>query len=136
MSATLIADIFLLSKKEVTKCKRTGCTGKQKFEKMSFRNYKEEIESFYCLNRKSLDEYWKCVLAENWLICLEWCKSCGCCKELKAIHTELKEAYFFSLRTDVNYQQTMWKFFLKNGNTNEDFRVEIGAAEESDKMIE
>ena len=30
----------------------------------------------------------------------------------------------------------MWKIFLKNGNMNEDFRVEIGAAEESDKMIE
>ena len=79
---------------------------------MPYRNLEEEVERFYCIAKKQLNAYWQCVLTEHWLICPEWCKKCGCCKELALFRKELKESWFFSPRTDYNYQPVLQILFF------------------------
>ena len=37
------------------------------------------------------------------MICPEWCKECGSCKELEDVRDKLKRAYIFNVRTDSLY---------------------------------
>ena len=47
----------------------------------------------------------------------------------------LKDAYFFSLNESSKHQPVFWKFYFKRGNFFKKFRIEIGEAIESDKLV-
>ena len=97
---------------------------------------KKKLKGFIVQLKKQLNAYWQCVLTEHWLICPEWCKKCGCCKELALFRKELKESWFFSPRTDYNYQPVLQILFFFNENLNLNFRIEIAKTEKSDKIID
>ena len=88
----------------VATCERLDCRGKYKFDDRSHKKINGDVERFYCLDRKSLKEYWHCLLFENHKICPEWCKECGSCKELEDVRDEFKKATFFNARTDSLHQ--------------------------------
>ena len=90
---------FESNSKTVATCERLGCRGKHKFDERLCKKRNGDVERFYCLDRKSLKEHWHCVLFENHMICPEWCKECGSCKELEDVRDKLKRAYFFNVRT-------------------------------------
>ena len=47
----------------------------------------------------------------------------------------LKDAYFFSLNESSKHQPVLWKVYFKRGNFLKKFRIEIGDATESDKLV-
>ena len=72
-------------------CDRFSCisNGKHNFGLFSHQN---NNETFYCLNRKQLEEYWQCVIAERQAFCSD--KSCFCeiCKEFDEFSDCLKRS--------------------------------------------
>ena len=52
--------------------------------------------SFYCLNRKQLEEYWKCIVKDQEVFCPEKCNKCDVCELLSKAHEELKDSWFFT----------------------------------------
>ena len=106
-------------------CERLGCLGKHKFCERSHKERNGNVEGFCYLDRKNLKEYWHCVWLENHMICPDWCKECGSCKELKDVRDELKRANFFNARTDSLHQPVFWSVHFKNEHINLTFRIEI-----------
>ena len=81
-------------------------------------------ESFYCLNRRQLKEYWHCVIAEQEPFCPGRCGKCDICKEFNIIFENLQDAYFFS-PSKYDKQLVLWNVFFKAGNRFRQFRIEI-----------
>ena len=127
---------FESNSKTVATCERLGCRGKHKFDERLCKKRNGDVERFYCLDRKSLKEYWHCVLFKNHMICPEWCKGCGSCKELEDVRDELKRAYFFNAKTDSLHQLVFQSVHFKNEHINPTFRIDIKKAKENKQMIE
>ena len=121
------------TEREISECETLACEGKHMLFEYSFRNHKDQIERFYCLNRKQLGEYWHFVTKERDCFCPEMCGECGCCKDFKEIYDELQRAYFFYPRTDIDEQPVTWENIFKGGNADSYFRIEIGTTVKSDK---
>ena len=107
-------------------CNRLNCDGKH--AKFTLFLHKVNNEYFYYLNRKQLEEYWKCVVKDQEVFCPQKCNNCIVCKFLTKAYDELKSAYFFSARKDMPYQPILWKIFTNViDKTNKIiFRIEIG----------
>ena len=88
-------------------CNRLSCDGKH--AKFTLFFHKVNNEYFYYLNRKQLEEYWKCVVKDQEVFCPQKCNNCIVCKFLTKAYDELKSAYFFSARKDMPYQPILWK---------------------------
>ena len=127
---------FQSDSKIAAACERLDCRGKYKFDDRSHKKRNSDVERSYCLDRKSLKEYWHCVLFENHMICPEWCKECGSCKELEDVRDELKRAYFFNAKTDSLHQLVFQSVHFKNEHINPTFRIDIKKAKENKQMIE
>ena len=91
-------------------------------------------EYFYCVNRKQLGQYWKCVVEDQDVICPSRCDKCNICNEMTEIFTELQDSYFFCPTTsvannqeDIPYQPVLWRIFNSAINKgNKKIRIEIG----------
>ena len=96
--------------------------------------HKVNNEYFYCVNRKQLGQYWKCVVEDRDAFCPSRCDKCNICNEITEIFTELQDSYFFYPKTSVAnnqedspYQPVLWQTFNSVINKgNKKFRVEIG----------
>ena len=73
-------------------CDKLSCisNGKHNFGSFFHRN---NDETFYCLKRKQLEEYWQCVIAEQQAFCPDKCCFCGICKEFDNISDFLKRSW-------------------------------------------
>ena len=68
------------------------------------------------------------------MICPEWCKDWGSCKELEDVTEELKRAYSFNAITDSLHQPVSWSVHFKNEHPT--FRIDIKKIKENKQMIE
>ena len=109
-----------------TECDRLSCEGKHR--EFTVFHHKKNNEVFYCLNRKQLEEYSKCVVKDQEVFCPEKCNNCVVCKFLTGAYDVLKDAYFFSARKDMPYQPILWRIFTNviDKPNKIIFRVEIG----------
>ena len=79
--------------------------------------HKVNNESCYCLNRKQLRQYWCCIVQDREKLCPMSCSRCEICKEVSHIFSELKDAYFFTPKTeaihntDIPFQPVLWRVF-------------------------
>ena len=55
--------------------------------------HRNNDETFYCLNRKQLEEYQQCVIAEQQAFCPDKCGFCEICKEFDQIYDCLKRSF-------------------------------------------
>ena len=109
-----------------TECDRLSCEGNHTEFTLFF--HKTNNESFYCLNRRQLEEYWKCVVKDQEVFCPDKCNNCYVCKSLTEVYENLKDFYFFSPRKDMPYQPIFWQIFT-NATDHKNkpvFRAEIG----------
>ena len=67
-------------------CDRLSCEGKHTEFTLFF--HKVNNEYFYCLNRKQLEEYWKCIVKDQEVFCPEKCNNCIVCKFLTKAYNE------------------------------------------------
>ena len=81
---------------------RLSCEGKHTEFTLFYHKIFQEYS--YCLNRKQLEEHWKCIVKDQEVFCREKCNNCVVCKFLTKEYDELKSAYFFSARKDMPYQ--------------------------------
>ena len=64
--------------------------------------------NFFCADRITIDELICCHALENKEIC-NYCDNCEACMKFSEFRLELKNACFYSPRTDAPYQLTMLK---------------------------
>ena len=81
--------------------------------------------SFYCLNRKQLEEYWKYIVKDQEVFCPEKCNKCDVCKFLAQAYVECKDSWFFTPNKILPSQSILWRIFTKDQNKNSVFRTEI-----------
>ena len=55
--------------------------------------HKGNNEYCYCLNRKQLGQYWKCVVEDRDSFCPSRCDQCNICKEMLDAFTELQDIF-------------------------------------------
>ena len=58
-------------------------------------------EYCYCLNRKQLGQYWRCIVKDTNCLCSSRCERCKACKEMYHVFVELQDSYFFITNTKV-----------------------------------
>ena len=92
-------------------------------------------ESFYCVNRKQLEEGGVLLLCKRRLtFCPDHSDECSVCKEFALVFENLQDAYFFSPNKD-KHQPVMWKVFFEHGNKLRKFRIEIAKTIESEDLL-
>ena len=106
-----------------TECDRLSCEGKHTEFTLSF--HKVNNTSFYCLNRKQLEEYWKCIVKDQDVFCPEKCNKCDVCEFLSKAYEELKDSWFFTPNKSLSYQPILWQIFTKDQKNNSVLRTEI-----------
>ena len=106
-----------------TECDRLNCEGKHTEFTLFF--HKVNNTSFYCLNGKQLEEYWKCIVKDQEVFCPEKCNKCYVCKFLSQAHEELKDSCFFTPNKHLPSQPILWRIFTKDQKNNYVFRTEI-----------
>ena len=52
-----------------TECDRMSCVLNRKHDKFELYFHRTNDESFYCLNRKQLKEYWQCLQENQEIFC-------------------------------------------------------------------
>ena len=80
-------------------------------------HHKVKNQYFYCLNRKQLGQYWRCVVEDRDYFCSSRCDRCSICKEM-TVFSELQGSWFFYPKTTVAnnfdqipYQSVLWCIF-------------------------
>ena len=80
-------------------------------------HHKVNNQYFYCLNRKQLGQYWRCVVEDRDYFCSSRCDRCSICKEM-TVFSELQGSWFFYPKTTVAdnfdqipYQSVLWCIF-------------------------
>ena len=96
--------------------------------------HRNNDESFYCLNRKQLKEYWQCVQEDRKSFCPEHCDKCLVCDEHAPVFENLLDSYFFGANKD-KHQSVLWKVFFEHGNKQRKFRIEIAKTTESEHLV-
>ena len=114
-------------------CDRLTCilNGKYDFE-LHFHQTNEE--SFYCLKRRQLGEYWCCLIKDCQTFWPDKCDKCNICKDFVVVLEYLQDAYFF-LPNKNNHQPVLWRVFFKVGNKFRKFRIEIAKTVESKSIV-
>ena len=81
-------------------------------------HHKVNNQYFYCLNRKQLGQYWRCVVEDRDYFCSNRCDRCSICKEMTDVFSELQDSWFFYPKTTVAnnfdqipYQSVLWCIF-------------------------
>ena len=95
--------------------------------------HKVKNQYFYCLDRKQLGQYWKCVVEDRDYFCSSKCDRCSICKEMSDVFSQLQDSWFFYPKTtvannhdEIPYQPVLWRIFTSTLNKrNERFRIEI-----------
>ena len=115
-----------------SECDRLNCKGNHS---PVFTIYREKPHGFYCycLNRKQLGQYWRCIVEDCKFMCPSECGHCSICREMSHIFVELQEAYFFqpnlicrSASQGMPLQPVLWRVFNRSINKNSaSFRIEI-----------
>ena len=112
-----------------SECDRSSCKGNQDPAFAVFYQ-RANNEYCYCLNRKQLGQYWRCIVEDTNFLCLSRCERCKACKEMSHVFTELQDAYFCQPKTkpaknyeDKSYQPVMWHVYNRPSNKKE-FRME------------
>ena len=106
-----------------TECDRLSCKGKNTEFTLFF--HKVKNTSFYCLNKKQLEEYWKCIVKDQEVFCPEKCNKCDVCEFLSKASEELKDSWFFTPNKSLSYQPILWQIFTKDQKNNSVLRTEI-----------
>ena len=92
-------------------------------------------ESFYCVNRKQLEEGGVLLLCKRRLtFCPDHSDECSVCKEFALVFENLQDAYFFSPNKH-KHQPVMWKVFFEHGNKLRKFGIEIAKTIESEDLL-
>ena len=75
-------------------------------------HHKVNNQYFYCLNRKQLGQYWRCVVEDRDYFCSSRCDRCSICKEM-TVFSELQGSWFFYPKTTVanNFDQIRINLF-------------------------
>lgn len=68
-------------------CDRFRC--ERKHTAFNLFHHPQNKESFYCLNRKQLGEYWQYVVNDWHAFCPEHCDKCDVCNLMTVVYTEL-----------------------------------------------
>ena len=68
-------------------------------------------EYCYCLNRKQLGQYWRCIVEDTNFLCSGRCERCKACKEMSHVFDELQDSYFLYQMLKL---QTIMKISLIN----------------------
>lgn len=85
-------------------CDRLSCEGKH--TEFNFFYHQNNNKTFYCLNRKGLGEYWRCVVQDQETFCSEKCNACDVRKFLARVFVCLQNSYFFNPRNDVTVKKS------------------------------
>ena len=104
-------------------CDRLNCRGNR-----AFTLYRQNNLYFYCLNRKQLGQYYRCIVEDCQWLCPGECKRCNVCKEMSEVFSDLQRAYFFqpNVSGDKPLQPVMWLIFNRNiDKNNRQFKTEI-----------
>ena len=104
-------------------CDRLNCRGNH-----AFTLYWQNNLYFYCLNRKQLGQYYRCIVEDCQWLCPGECKCCSVCKEMSEDFSELQRVYFFqpNVSGDKPLQPVMWLIFNRNiDKNNRQFKTEI-----------
>ena len=80
--------------------------------------HKNDNQSCFCLNRRQLRQYWRCIINDRDYFCPSSCKQCKICKEVSHIFSELQNSYFFNPNTcvrcsseNIPHQPVAWRIF-------------------------
>ena len=106
-----------------TECDRLNCEGKHTEFTLFF--HKVNNTSFYCLSRKQLEEYWKCIVKDQEVFCPEKCNKFDVCEFLSIAYGELKDSWFFIPNKGLPYQPILWQISTEDQKNNSVFRTEI-----------
>ena len=106
-----------------TECDRLSCEGK--YTEFTLFFHEVNNTSFYYLNRKQLEEYWKCIVKDREDFCPEKCNKCDVCELFSKAYEELKDSWFFTPNKSLPYQPFLWRIFTKDQKNNSVFRTEI-----------
>ena len=117
----------------INECDRMSCILNRKHDFDVYFHHVSD-ESFYCLNRKQLGEFWHCVIEDQNSFCPEKCEKCDVCKELAEVSENLQDGYFFK-SSEHKHQPVSWKVIFKRGNNSKKFRIEIAKTIESDNLV-
>ena len=49
-------------------------------------------EYCYCLNRKQLGQFWRCIVEDTNFLCWSRCERCKACKEMSHVFVELQDS--------------------------------------------
>ena len=85
-------------------CDRLSCEGKHTEFNLFY--HQNNNKTFYCLNRKGLGEYWRCVVQDQETFCSEKCNACDVRKFLARVFVCLQNSYFFNPRNDVTVKKS------------------------------
>ena len=85
-------------------CDRLSCEGKHTEFNLFY--HQNNNKTFYCLSRKGLGEYWRCVVQDQETFCSEKCNACDVRKFLARVFVCLQNSYFFNPRNDVTVKKS------------------------------
>ena len=117
----------------INECGRMLCILNRKHEFQKY-YHKGNDETFYCLNRKQLGEYWHCVIEDQKVFCPEECDECKVCKVVIEVFENLQVAYVFTPNKN-KHQPILWRAFFKGINNSKKFRLEIAKTVESADLV-
>ena len=80
-----------------SECDIQGCKGNYD---PAFTVYYQKVndEYCYCLNRKQLGQYWRCVVENTNFLCPSRCERCKACKEMPHVFSKLQDSYIFFIQ--------------------------------------
>lgn len=83
----LCFDAVLITKR--SECDRFACEEGQHVTAFSLYYHKSNQQYFYCVNRKQLGQYWRCMVNDRDKLCPGKCDNCQICKEMSDMYCEL-----------------------------------------------
>ena len=103
--------------RKTSQCDRINCFANHD-PQFSVYYHKNNNQSCFCLNRRQLGQYWRCIINDRDYFCPSSCEQCKVCKEVSHIFSELQNTYFFNPNTRVHcssenipYQPVAWRIF-------------------------
>ena len=93
-----------------SECNQSNCKGNHDPAFAVF--YQRANDEYcYCLNRKQLGQYWRCIVEDTNFLCSGRCERCKACKEMSHVFDELQDSYFLYQMLKL---QTIMKISLIN----------------------
>ena len=96
--------------RKTSQCDRINCFANHD-PQFSVYYHKNNNQSCFCLNRRQLGQYWRCIINDRDYFCPSSCEQCKVCKEVSHIFSELQNAYFL---IQIHVFIALLKIYLMN----------------------